>query len=118
MFPIRILSRHKFQLHQLSITSPSVVPHEQDLALAQQFFDGGSSVAPIRHVNFPQLTDLSKLELREKWVLDQPHHLPAHEISAVNVAWAAEFANVSQRNSSGSVVQQNSIPTTRSRGFP
>ncbi len=112
--------QHIFQLHHLSITSPSVVPNGQDHALAQQFFDGNSSgqntisrSSILHHTDIPQLSELSKLEIREQWALEQAQHLPAQDIPA----WAAEFANVSLQNPSSSVIQQNIIPTSHTCEF-
>jgi len=120
---INLTLQHIFKLHHLSITSPSVVPSEQDHALAQQFFDGNSSgqniisrSSVLHRTDIPQLNELSKLEFREQWALEQAQRLPAQDIPAANAAWAAEFANASQQNPSGSVIQ-NIIPTSHTCEF-
>ncbi|KAF8973077.1 hypothetical protein BDZ97DRAFT_1900894 [Flammula alnicola] len=102
------------QLHQLPGSSSSIPANEQDLALARQFFEGGSSshgMTPGFSMQYPpELMRMNEMNARpglsEAWALEQQQQMRAYEESAKS-AWAAEFSNAPQQSSSPSPLQQN-----------
>ncbi|KAF7361743.1 Peroxisomal targeting signal receptor [Mycena venus] len=117
----RIAGPSSTRLHQLPGTS-SAGASQQDLALAQQFFESGNGVGPA--FGAPNPAELARLhelggrpisEPNERWILEQQNHMRGFEANASQAGWAAEFGVPQTSTATPTTQQQMTRPDYQQR---